>query len=447
MYSFAMNFDRPLTPWEQGLEIFNRIASSLNVVTISKIKGYISQDSIENALKIIEQRHPKLQYCIDGAVEQLKFRRKSDSAIPLQILENNDNDSWQKVVFNELNQAINSNESLWRVTLLYQPDHNGSYLITVMHHTISDGISSITLHSEILSYCGNTQKSTTCPSQVSTLPVLPPVDTLFPDKYKGYRGKIRAIFWLLKLAVKQFLLKPKTLDFEKTIPVEERKCNVIYRQIEPNFTQKLLKRCRAEKTTVQGALCAAMLLAAAKKIQETQATKTKKMSLTCRSFVDLKRRLFPVISNENLGLIVSAVSTFHAIDADTDFWQLAREVKQKVEQGIERGEIFYIISMFKEIFNDLVFEPNKSPLAKKAPLTVEITNVGQVNIPVNYGSLKLEEISFMPSQGIFGGIFFAAITTFNYRMLLNFAFSEPALSKATIEELVDQTMFNITNAC
>ncbi|MEM6404489.1 MAG: alcohol acetyltransferase, partial [Cyanobacteria bacterium P01_D01_bin.116] len=154
----------------------------------------------------------------------------------------------------------------------------------------------------------------------------------------------------------------------------------------------------------------------------------------CRSFVDLRRRLSPAIDNEKLGSFASAVSTFHNITPHTEFWQLAREVKQKVKKAINHGDMFNIILMFTEVLNALLSSSHKAPLA------VEVTNLGQVDIPVNYGSLKLEEISFMPSQGVFGGVFFAAVTTLKDKMMLNFVFSEPSLSQATVEDLKNNTM-------
>ena len=109
--------------------------------------------------------------------------------------------------------------------------------------------------------------------------------------------------------------------------------------------------------------------------------------------------------------------------------------------------MFNIFTLFKALFGDLLVDPNNSPLVNKAPLTVEVSNVGKVDIPAHYGPLELEEISFMSSQGIFGGIFCAAVATFKDKMLFNFAFSEPALSRVTVEDLVDDTLSYLKSNC
>ena len=52
----------------------------------------------------------------------------------------------------------------------------------------------------------------------------------------------------------------------------------------------------------------------------------------------------------------------------------------------------------------------------------------------------LEEISFVPALAAFGGVFAAAVSTFQGKMLLNFMFSEPSISQETIEELANNAI-------
>ncbi|RUS93966.1 hypothetical protein DSM106972_095030 [Dulcicalothrix desertica PCC 7102] len=55
---------------------------------------------------------------------------------------------------------------------------------------------------------------------------------------------------------------------------------------------------------------------------------------------------------------------------------------------------------------------------KEAPVTVGVTNIGRVDIPDDYGLFKLEEISFVSSQAVFGGVPAVAVTTFQGTMVL-----------------------------
>ncbi len=52
--------NRELVAIEQGLEILNRCASTFNVVTISRVKGPLSEEILRQALDLIQYRHPRL---------------------------------------------------------------------------------------------------------------------------------------------------------------------------------------------------------------------------------------------------------------------------------------------------------------------------------------------------------------------------------------------------
>jgi NRPS condensation-like uncharacterized protein len=255
---------------------------------------------------------------------------------------------------------------------------------------------------------------------------------------KGFRGSINGVLFLLRLTLQHLWKRPETLGVEKCVPIELRRCGLVHRQLDEELTQQLVELCRQEKTTVQGALSAAMLLVAAKRIT---AVKKTDVCVSCESYIDLRRRLKPVVSDENMSLLVSSLTSFHTIRSDTSFWELARDVKQQLEAGLGRGDIFRVVLMSRKIFESLLAQPNK------VPLTVALTNVGQVNIPKTYGLFELEEISYVPAKAVFGGVFSAAVATFEGKMLLNFVFSEPSISRVTMESLVDSVMSCIVNVC
>ncbi|MEW6492674.1 MAG: hypothetical protein AB1589_09220, partial [Cyanobacteriota bacterium] len=154
----------------------------------------------------------------------------------------------------------------------------------------------------------------------------------------------------------------------------------------------------------------------------------------------------PVVSDENMSVLASSITSFHTIRTQTSmtsfhtlqtrtsFWALARDVKQKLEAGLERGNIFSVVLMARKIFESALSQPNE------VPLTVALTNVGRVNIPNTYGPFHLEEISYYPAQAAFGGVFTAAVATFEGKMLLNFIFSEPSTSRETMETLVNSVV-------
>ena len=65
--------NRKLVAIEQGLEILNRCASTFNVVTISRVKGPLSEELVRQALDLIQDRHPCLNSRIVGSLDSLRF--------------------------------------------------------------------------------------------------------------------------------------------------------------------------------------------------------------------------------------------------------------------------------------------------------------------------------------------------------------------------------------
>ena len=139
--------------------------------------------------------------------------------------------------------------------------------------------------------------------------------------------------------------------------------------------------------------------------------------------------------------MASVIPTFHHLKKNESFWDLAQDIKQKLETGITRGDAFRNILVSDKIIGYLIKNPYKSMN------TAGLTNIGRINIPHDYGQFQLEEISFILSQAVFGGIFAAAVSTFRGKMLLNFMFSQPSISRSTVETLADDMISIITNVC
>jgi NRPS condensation-like uncharacterized protein len=429
---------RELVPIEQAMEILNRRAGSYNVVTISRIKGPLSEEIVRQALDLVQDRHPRLNSRIVGSLDNLQFETEGTQKIPLRVVNKFHNEQGQEVVLEEMNEKIDSSKVLLRAVLVQiESENNTSYLLTTVHHAITDGLSSIRLHSEILTYCKSLASGERI-TQVPILPALPPVEELLPESMKGFKGAMNSVLFLLRLTLRHLWNRPQTLGFEKYVPIELRRCGLIHRQLDKELTQQFVELCRQEKTTVQGALCAAMLLAAARKITTVKKTD---VCLSCESYVDLRRRLKPVVSDEDMSLLASSLTSFHTLRTNTSFWELARDVKQQLEAGLERGNIFSVVLMSRKIIESLLAQPDKTPI------TVALTNVGRVNIPKVYGPFQLEEISYYPAKAAFGGIFTGAVATFEGKMVLNFIFSEPSISRETMETLVDSVMSCIVEVC
>lgn len=430
-----MNNNRVLSATEQAMELLNRQNGSFNIITIARIKGKISEELLRKALDEVQRIHPLLSCRIIETPNHLEFTTDGTEKIPLFVVYQSQKESWQNVVREELNKTIDSNKVLVRC-ILYRNSEIDNYLITTIHHAISDGLSSLNLQSQILNFYQTIASGNSI--NVNCLSPLPFLDELLPKWMQGNKGVSKGKWFVFKFTLKMLFLKPEQLKPEKTVPRESRSCGMTHKYLEKELTKKLVELCRQENTTVQGALCAAMLLAVTNKIRMGS---PRKINAYCDSYIDLRRRLEPPIGNEDMGIITSLITSLHQIKPQMSFWDLSRDVSKKIEFSLNRKDIFKPVMIFKKIIEYYIENPDKTPL------TVSVTNVGRVNIPAFYGNLEIEEISFVPSNTIFSKVFTVAVATFQEKMLLNFIASKPSVSQDTIEMLANSVIDCLEEVC
>ncbi|WGV28973.1 phthiocerol/phthiodiolone dimycocerosyl transferase family protein [Halotia branconii] len=432
-----MIHNRKLGRLEQAMETLNSQAKTWNIVTISRIKGALSKEVLRQSLDKVQCRHPRLNSHIVRSQNRLYFQTEGTAKIALRVVKKLSDEQWTEVVDEEMNEKIDSSKCLMRVVLVhFQNQKNISYLITTVHHAIADALSCIQLHSEILTNCQKVVSGEEI--NLVNLSPLPPIEEIIPKWTKGLKSKINNVLFLLQLGFQKIWYQPKTLDLENYVPVAQRRCHIIHRQLDPDVTQKFINLCRQENTTVHSALCAAMIFTVARKI--TQGNK-KDIQVSCLSYLDLRRRLKPTISDEHLAVLAASMMGFHTIKTNTSFWELARNVKQKLEDGTQRGDIFKMMLVAKHLIDFCFRQP------KQVAATVSVSNIGKVSIPKFYGEFELEEISFAGSHALYAGVFIIHAATFQGKMLLNFVFSQPAISQETIEVLVNELMSFIREMC
>ncbi|WP_287276179.1 alcohol acetyltransferase [Okeania sp. SIO2G5] len=429
--------NRKLCEPEQALEMLNRITNASNNVVVSGcILGTLSEEIVRQALDLIQERHPRLNSRIVGDLDNLRFETGAKK-IPLRVVDKYHEEQWQEIVLEESNTKIESSEVLLRGVLIQEQDfseNSTSHLIITIDHAISDGLSSIQLYSEILSYCSKIASGERL-VPVSSLPALPSINELLPPSTKGFRRNINILLYLLRLQFKLLWHRPKKLGIKKSVPLDSLRSGNVYRNLDANFTQKLVNRCRQEKTTVQGALCAAMMFAAARKIRPDQKT-----PMSCRSIVNIRKYLKPVVGNEHMGILACGVDSFHTLSTSTSFWELARDVIQQLKVGLKDNGIFIEMLLMRKFTEVLLSSPSQPNL------TVAVSNIGRVNIPKAYSKFELSEISVVASQPTLRGCFFASVATFEGKMFLHFPFSVPLLSQETMEALVDNALSYLDDA-
>lgn len=410
--------DRNLIAMEQGMELFNRYANSLNVVIISKIQGFLGKEVLRQSLDLVQSRHPRLNSHIVGSLDSLRFKTEGTEQIPLKVIFNPDPEYWQTAVTDELSTKIESEKVLLRATLIKADESSTTnYFITTIHHAIIDAICGIYLHYDILKFCQKIVSYKQTP-QVNKLRAYPSLE------------EIIANYTVENEELPKQNEQVDTLPFEKFAPHQERSCGLIHKQLNPDLTRQLIKRCKQEKVTVHGAMCSAMMLALAKQLKKED----KDFYFSCRSSVDMRRRVNPPVSEENIAMLVSALTSFHSVNDETSFWDLAKQVTEQIRAKLKTSEVCNVILSYRQGTEYALNNP------QRVSFSVFATNIGKVKISPEYGLFRLEDICYALSTTVMGSVFGVAASTFEERMTLNFIYSEPLLGQRTIEKLIKDSI-------
>lgn len=435
----TQDLSRKLNINEEVMEIFNLQGGIFNIVTISKIKNHLAENILREALDILQNQIPWLKCRIVNDGGQLYFTTEATEKIPLEVIVTSDKDLYLEKIKVELNTSLPSHQYLIKCLLLYENnEENYCYLITTIHHSISDGLSAVNLQETILKCCQHIKQNESIdlndyPQKLISMP------DVIPQYTSGVKAQIKALLYGLNICYKLWQKAPARLKHEQYVSLEQRSCGIIQRQLKLD-SQTLIKLCRQKGITVHAAICTALLLSVDKKIR-TDKNINSNLSIIVRTYVDLRRRIKPEISPRYLGFLVSAVTSVHSLYRDISFWDLARDVQEKVQTQLEKKEHFVSLPLFKKLA--LLYLKNYDSV----PYAFAVTNVGKLQIENNYGEFALEEISFVPAKPRFGQIFTVAVTTFQDKMILNFVASIPTISKRTLESLANDVIECLMNTC
>ncbi len=225
-------------------------------------------------------------------------------------------------------------------------------------------------------------------------------------------------------------MQKDTLPFEKYVPHQQRTCGFIQKQLNPSLTQQLIQRCKQEKLTIQGAICSAMMLALANNLDP----KDKDFYFSCLSPVEMRRKVNPPISDQNMAVLISALTCFYTVNQKTSFWDLAKQATDQIQAKLKTQEIYNGVFSFCQALEDCLENPEKTSSS------ILVANIGKVKIPSTYGQFELEQISFGASITIFGSVFDVNVSTFQDQITFNFVYTKPLVSKTVIEKLIKDSI-------
>jgi NRPS condensation-like uncharacterized protein len=333
----------------------------------AEVKGITKVQSWRDALDAVQRRHPVLSTSIHRNEKGQPVLYQVDAApIPLRVVDGSAQGCWESELAREMAVPFTPEQApLIRGVLIHKPQ--SAVLIMIAHHAIADGMALVFLIRDVLQVLSGRQIEALSfsSSAEELLSKLPKGDEITPAE-------------------------ASQADVPPAEPAVYREADgltprVTARKLDKNLTATLKERARREGTTVQGALCAALVLAGRK----TSST-WRKQSVRVMSPIDVRAHLG---AGEACGLyLIGGIVPFRPDDS-RPFWELARFAKRELSPSQTFQSLSTSLHGLEAIMTkDMDVETAAEFAAGAFARDLMVSNLGQMPYESEFGKLKLEAV-------------------------------------------------------
>jgi NRPS condensation-like uncharacterized protein len=340
----------------------------VHLTVTAEVKGITTVQSWRDALEAVQRRHPVLSTAIKRNEKGQPALYQADAApIPLRVVDGSVQVRWELELDREMALPFTPEQApLVRCVLIHKPQ--SAVLIMVAHHAIADGMALVFLIRDLLQVLSG--------------------------------GQIKA----LSFSSTAEELLSKLPEGEKIVPAEASQAGApqaepaLYREgnglapratarkLDENLTAALKDRARREGTTVQGALCAALVLAGRK-----TSNTWRKQSVRVMSPINVRAHLG---AGEACGLYLGGAGmvTFQPGDSKA-FWELARFAKKAISPSQTFQSLSTSLHRLEAIMTKGMDVETAAQIAAGAfARDLMVSNLGQMPYESEFGKLKLEGV-------------------------------------------------------
>jgi NRPS condensation-like uncharacterized protein len=338
-----------------------------HLTVTAEVKGFTKVQSWRDALDAVQRRHPVLSTSITrNEADQPALYQVDAAPIPLRVVDGSVQGRWELELDREMAVPFTPEQApLIRSVLIHKPQ--SAVLITIAHHAIADGMALVFLIRDLLQVLSG--------GQIEPLSFSSSAEELLSNLPKGEE--------IVQAEASQ-------AGAPHAEPALYREGNgltprVAARQLDENLTAALKERARREGTTVQGALCAALVLAGRK----TSST-WRKQSVRVMSPVNARAHLE---AGEACGLYLGGgLVPFQPGDSRA-FWDLARFAKKELSPSQTFQSLSASLRGLDGIMTkDMNVETAAQIAAVAFARDLMVSNLGQMPYESEFGKLKLEAV-------------------------------------------------------
>jgi NRPS condensation-like uncharacterized protein len=382
-----------------------------HLTVTAEVKGFTKVQSWRDALDAVQRRHPVLSTSITrNEADQPALYQVDAAPIPLRVVDGSVQGHWELEVDREMALPFTPEQApLIRSVLIHKPQ--SAVLIMIAHHAIADGMSLVFLIRDLLQVLSG--------GQIEPLSFSSSAEELLSKQPKG-----------------EEIVQAEAPQAEPALYREGNGLTprVAARKLDENLTAALKERARREGTTVQGALCAALVLAGRK----TSST-WRNQSVRVISPINVRA---PLGAGEACGLyLVGGMVPFQRGDSRA-FWELARFAKKELSPSQTFQSLSTSLHGLEAIMTkDMDVETAAQIAAVAFARDLMVSNLGQMPYESEVGKLKIEAV-WGPTalQGLEGEQNVGVATTNGAIRLLHASYS-------LIPHLLENTELILRAAC
>ena len=283
-------------------------------------------------------------------------------SIPLDVVKDAMSE-WTAHVAGQLDQPFDTSRApLLRATLLHGADR--SVIILCVHHSVADGLALSFLMRDVLRvFAGEPVRLSTETASIEHLVAARRSTLAMPQAEATHTAR-------------------PPMPYR---PLDGSTPQVEAVRLTREATRSLRERARVERSTLHGALCAAVTAAAS-----TLVPGWSDIPLRVLSPIDIRRRMLN--SSEHIGLCVSAV----ILDDEgnpQDFWSLARSFSDRLEPAKSVEGISAMVGMVRDVASSVsTIQEAQEFFAQGFGAEIILTNLGAIEFKNTYGPLTLHAL-------------------------------------------------------
>ncbi|MFB8007974.1 hypothetical protein [Nocardia sp. NPDC056000] len=423
---------RPLSAYEHGFSVIHEM-SPLNVTAWARVHGRVPEKLLTMAAARAVAAHPLLRVRVaPGNGTGRWFEPVADPVLPIRIVRANPGSAdaaADEIDSVELTTPIDQRTApLVRMVDVIHAEGTSDEahdLILTGAHLIVDATALIALLREIITTAAGFRDDTEHPA-------LPSPYDLVPSRARGL-GRTAAI--MLADQIVGAIQRPTRLPVDDWTPIRERRTRLLRRTIDGERIPALLAACRRERTTVHGALTAALAGAVGTDLPGRTGR------VTIGSAVNLRTDLRPAIGAGELGSYVTDLPGHIAFGPNSDFWESARAATRNIKRRRSFGQHLSTLAAARILFPPRWEKANRrvvTLLDRQGPFGVGLSNLGPVEFPDRVGAWQVSDAQFTAS--IPTGRIGCSVTTGRDALYWNFGYVEGLIATERAERLADEAV-------